>query len=54
MTAQEKQEIREQEQLDEFQGKPVRRPDGLPPDNLERYALFLKDQLYWDIHDQSM
>ncbi|CAF3966634.1 unnamed protein product [Rotaria magnacalcarata] len=54
MTPQERQEVWEQEHLNELQGNPARRAPGLPPDDTERHAIFIQDQLYWDQHDQAM
>ena len=54
MTPQERQDIWEQDHLEELQGNPRRRPYGLPRDNIERYAEFLHDQQYWDVHHQTM
>jgi hypothetical protein len=54
MTPQERQEIWEQEQLNELQGNPAPRAHGIPPDNLERYAKFLQHQLWRDQNEQTM
>ncbi len=54
MTPQKQQEIWGKEQLNELQGNSAPRAYGLPPDNLERYAQFLHDQLQRDMHDQTM
>jgi hypothetical protein len=54
MTPQERQEIWEQEHLNELQGNPARRAYELPLDNIERYAKFLQDQRWWDEHEQAM
>ena len=54
MTPQERQEIWEQEHLNELQGNPAPRAHGLPLDDIERYAKFLQDKLRWDEHDQAM
>jgi len=54
MTPQERQEIWEQEHLNELQGNPAPRQHGLPLDDLERYANFLVHQQRQDEHDQAM
>ena len=54
MTLQERQEIWEQEHLNQLQGKPVPRVYGLPLDNSEQYADFLQQQLRADQHDQAL
>ena len=54
MTPQERQEIWEQQHLNELQGNPAPRRRGLPLDNTERYAKFLQDQLWSDQNDQAM
>ncbi len=54
MTPEERQQIWEQEQLNELQGNPVPRAHGLPLDDLERYAEFLQGQQWQDTHDQAM
>ena len=54
MTLQERQEVWEQEHLNELQGNPAPRAHGLPLDDTERYAIFIQDQLFWDQHDQAM
>jgi hypothetical protein len=54
MTPEEKQEIWDQEPLNELQGNPAPRAHGLPLDNLERYAKFLHEQQWWDEHHQAM
>jgi hypothetical protein len=54
MIPEEKQEIWEQEHLNELQGNPAPRSRGLPSDNLEGHAIFLRDQLYWDEYDQTI
>ena len=54
MTPQERQEIREQDQLNELRRNPARQPHGLPLDNFERYAKLLQDQQRQDEHHQIM
>jgi hypothetical protein len=45
MTPQERQEIWEQQQLNELYENPASQPYGLPLDDLQRHILFLSDQL---------
>ncbi|CAF1520140.1 unnamed protein product [Rotaria sordida] len=54
MTPQDRQEVWEQEHLNELQGNPAPRAHRLPLDDTERYAKFLQNQLWWDQHDQTM
>jgi hypothetical protein len=53
MTPQERQEIWEQEHLNELQGNPAPRPYGMPMDNLERYATYHEEQLRKDELEQT-
>ncbi len=54
MTPQERQEIWEQQQLNELHGNPAPQPYGLPLDDLQQYILFLSNQLWHDQRDQTM
>ena len=54
MNPQERQEIWEQEQLNELEGNPAPQAHGLPLDNVQKYANFLQKQLRLDQHQQTM
>ena len=54
MTPQARQEIWEQQLMNELDGNPVPQAAGLPLDNVQQYANFLQEQLRQDEHEQTM